>query len=54
MLSREALDEVGLLDEGFFVYNEEFDLCSRLRITARRDRAADGPSARSGQASAST
>ncbi|MDP8235400.1 MAG: glycosyltransferase family 2 protein [Candidatus Erginobacter occultus] len=29
-LRREALDEVGLLDEGFFLYFEEVDLCRRL------------------------
>jgi GT2 family glycosyltransferase len=26
-----ALDEVGLLDEGYFMYTEEVDLCHRLR-----------------------
>ena len=29
-LRREALDEVGLLDERFFLYSEELDLCLRL------------------------
>ena len=28
---REALDEVGLFDEEFFLYSEEVDLCVRLR-----------------------
>jgi len=31
MLSRAALDEVGLFDEGFFIYSEEVDLQLRLR-----------------------
>jgi N-acetylglucosaminyl-diphospho-decaprenol L-rhamnosyltransferase len=30
VLRREALDQVGLLDEGYFVYTEEVDLCYRL------------------------
>jgi hypothetical protein len=30
MLRRKALDEVGLLDEDFFFYSEEVDLCYRL------------------------
>lgn len=30
MLRREALDQVGLLDERYFVYTEEMDLCYRL------------------------
>jgi N-acetylglucosaminyl-diphospho-decaprenol L-rhamnosyltransferase len=29
-LRRAALDEVGLLDEGYFLYTEEVDLCYRL------------------------
>jgi N-acetylglucosaminyl-diphospho-decaprenol L-rhamnosyltransferase len=29
-LRRAALDEVGLLDEGYFMYSEEVDLCYRL------------------------
>lgn len=31
MIRREALDEVGLLDEDYFMYTEEVDLCYRLR-----------------------
>jgi GT2 family glycosyltransferase len=31
VLRREALDEVGLFDEGFFLYSEEVDLQLRLR-----------------------
>ncbi len=34
-LRREALDEVGLLDEGFFLYFEEVDLCRRLSRAGR-------------------
>jgi N-acetylglucosaminyl-diphospho-decaprenol L-rhamnosyltransferase len=30
-LRREALDNVGLFDEGFFIYFEEVDLCLRVR-----------------------
>lgn len=30
MLRREALDQVALLDEGYFMYSEEMDLCYRL------------------------
>ena len=30
VLRREALDQVGLLDESFFMYTEEVDLCHRL------------------------
>jgi GT2 family glycosyltransferase len=31
VLRREAIDEVGLLDEGYFMYSEEVDLCYRLK-----------------------
>jgi N-acetylglucosaminyl-diphospho-decaprenol L-rhamnosyltransferase len=31
VLRRDALDEVGLFDEEFFLYSEEVDLCLRLR-----------------------
>ncbi len=31
MLRRETLDQVGLLDEDYFIYSEEVDLCYRLR-----------------------
>jgi hypothetical protein len=31
MIRREALKQVGLLDEGFFMYSEEVDYCRRLR-----------------------
>jgi len=31
LLRRAALDDVGLLDERFFLYGEELDLCSRLQ-----------------------
>jgi GT2 family glycosyltransferase len=31
LLRREALDEVGLFDEGYFLYSEEVDLCLRFR-----------------------
>ena len=31
MLRRDALDEVGLFDERFFMYSEDEDLCLRLR-----------------------
>ncbi|MBE0409085.1 MAG: glycosyltransferase family 2 protein [Anaerolineales bacterium] len=30
MLRRSALDQIGLLDEGFFMYSEDVDLCMRL------------------------
>lgn len=31
MARREAIDEAGLLDEGFFMYSEELDWCRRFR-----------------------
>ena len=31
LIRRVALDEVGLLDESFFLYGEELDLCTRFR-----------------------
>ncbi len=31
MVRRSVLDEVGLFDEGFFMYSEELDLCRRIR-----------------------
>ena len=31
LIRRKALNQVGLMDEEFFVYSEEVDLCSRIR-----------------------
>ena len=31
LVRRDALDDVGLLDESFFLYAEELDLCTRLK-----------------------
>jgi N-acetylglucosaminyl-diphospho-decaprenol L-rhamnosyltransferase len=36
LLRREALDSVGVFDEGFFIYSEETDLCRRLRESGWR------------------
>lgn len=36
LLRREALDEVGVFDEGFFIYSEETDLARRLRCAGWR------------------
>jgi GT2 family glycosyltransferase len=36
LVRREALDEVGIFDEGFFIYSEETDLCRRLRSAGWR------------------
>jgi GT2 family glycosyltransferase len=36
LLRREALDEVGVFDEEFFIYSEETDLCRRLRCAGWR------------------
>jgi GT2 family glycosyltransferase len=36
LFRRSALDRVGLLDEDFFAYNEEFDLAWRLRLAGHR------------------
>jgi GT2 family glycosyltransferase len=33
MIRREALEEVGLLDEEFFIYGEDLDWCRRMRNT---------------------
>jgi len=31
MLRRQALDQIGLLDEDYFIYSEEVDLCHRIK-----------------------
>jgi N-acetylglucosaminyl-diphospho-decaprenol L-rhamnosyltransferase len=36
LLRREALDEVGAFDEGYFMYVEDVDLCTRLRAAGWR------------------
>lgn len=36
LLRRSALEEVGLLDEGYFMYSEEADLCYRLKARGWR------------------
>ncbi len=35
-IRREVLDEIGLLDERFFLYGEEKDLCWRIRSSGRK------------------
>jgi N-acetylglucosaminyl-diphospho-decaprenol L-rhamnosyltransferase len=32
MLCRQVLDQVGLLDEDYFMYSEEVDLCHRIKV----------------------
>ena len=36
LLRREAIDEVGAFDEGYFMYVEDVDLCTRLRAAGWR------------------
>lgn len=36
LLRREALSQVGLLDERYFIYSEEMDLCHRLALSGWR------------------
>jgi GT2 family glycosyltransferase len=36
MIRREALEQVGLLDERFFIYGEDLDLCHRFRSAGWR------------------
>ncbi len=36
MIRRRVLDDVGLLDENFFMYTEEVDLCARIRASGWR------------------
>ena len=36
MARREAIEQVGLMDEGFFMYSEELDWCRRFREAGRR------------------
>jgi GT2 family glycosyltransferase len=36
ILRRQALDQIGLLDEDYFVYSEEVDLCHRLKTAGWR------------------
>jgi len=58
LLRREALSDVGLLDEGFFMYWEDADLCFRLRkagwklAVARESQVWHKKGASSGQSSA--
>ncbi|MCB9139521.1 MAG: glycosyltransferase family 2 protein [Caldilineaceae bacterium] len=36
LLRRQALDEIGLLDDRYFMYTEEVDLCYRLALAGRQ------------------
>jgi GT2 family glycosyltransferase len=36
MMPRRLFDEVGLLDEGFFLYNEDVDFCQRVHRAGRK------------------
>jgi hypothetical protein len=36
MLRRRTLEELGLLDEGYFMYNEDVDLCQRAHRAGYR------------------
>lgn len=36
MVRRDLFEEIGLMDEGFFLYNEEDDFCRRARAVGRK------------------